>query len=32
VAVLPRRAWRRRLIANPHRTNAAGVIWAECPV
>ena len=27
VAVLPRRAWRRRVISNPHSTNAAGISW-----
>ena len=29
VAVLPWRAWRGRMIADPHRTNAAGIGWAE---
>ena len=32
VAVLPRRAWRRRVISDPHCTNAAGVRWTECAV
>jgi hypothetical protein len=32
VAVLPRRAWRRRVIADSHCTNAMGVGWAEGPV
>src|SRR5712692_8101613 len=29
VAVLPRRAWRRGVIADPHCPNASGVCWAE---
>ena len=29
VAVLPRRAWRGRMIADAHRVNAMGVSWAE---
>src|ERR1039458_10143212 len=29
VAVLPWRAWRGRMIANPHCPNAAGIGWAE---
>src|SRR5713226_738120 len=29
VAVLPRRAWRRGVIADSHCPNAAGVCWAE---
>jgi hypothetical protein len=32
VAVLPWRAWRRRVVADSHRTNAAGVGWTECSV
>jgi hypothetical protein len=32
VAVLPRRAWRNRMIADPHCPNAMGVGWAEDPV
>ena len=32
VAVLPRRAWRGRVISDPHCTNAAGIRWAECAV
>ncbi len=29
MAVLPRRAWRGRMIADAHRSNAMGVGWAE---
>src|ERR1700681_3703969 len=29
VAVLPWRAWRGRMITDPHRTNAMGIGWAE---
>ena len=29
MAVLPRRAWCRRMIAYLHCTNAAGVSWTE---
>src|ERR1700720_4474272 len=32
VAVLPRRAWCRRVISDPHCTNAAGIRWTECAV
>src|ERR1700719_3232178 len=32
VAVLPRRAWRGRMIADPHCSNAMGVGCAEGPV
>jgi hypothetical protein len=32
VPVLPRRAWRRRAIADPHCTNASGVRGTECAV
>src|ERR1019366_1793626 len=32
VAVLPRRAWCGRMIADPHCTNAAGVRWTKCAV
>jgi len=32
VSVLPRRAWRGRVIATPHCANAMGVSWAEGPV
>jgi len=32
VGVLPRRAWRRRMIADPHCPNAAGVGWTEGPI
>ncbi len=32
VAVLPCQAWRRRVIADSHRTNAADVGWTEYSV
>ena len=31
VTVLPWRARRSRVILDPHRSNAAGTGWAECP-